>query len=85
MGSPTKSAIELVDDGCALSQDAGHVEGGEGGGATSQRHFKVLELLGEWDYYHLASSMLLTSVSGLYIAGEAHRRLLMLFWPPLFD
>ena len=85
MGSPTKSAIELVDDGCTRSQGVAHVQQGEGGGATSQRQFKVLELLGEWDYYHLALSMLLTSVSGLYIAGELPCWPLMLFGRPLFE
>lgn len=84
MGSPTKSATASVDDGCTSSHGAAHVIGGGGGGATSQRQFKVLELLGEWDYYHLALSMLLTSVSGLYIAGEAPRRPPM-FRPPLLD
>lgn len=71
MGSPTKSASELDDDGCARSQGGAHLNGGGGGWATPQRQFKVLELLRERDYYHLALSMLLTSVSGLYIAGEA--------------
>lgn len=71
MGSPNQGAIELGGSGCARSQGGALVKGGGGGGVTPQRQFKVLDLLGERDYYHLALSMMLTSVSGLYIAGEA--------------
>ena len=81
MGSPHKSAIELGKGGIASSKGGVRVKGDGGGEANPQRQFKVLDLLRERNYYHLALSMMLTSVSGLYIAGEAplwlHFRLLL--------
>lgn len=71
MGSPTKSAIELRNECCPLSQGGAHVNGKGGREVMPQRQFEVWQLLRECDYYHLVLCMVLTSVSGLFIIGES--------------
>lgn len=52
------------------------VQGSTGGGVLrhrdhrqQQRQFEVWDLLREIDFYHLSLTMMLTAVSGLFIAG----------------
>lgn len=58
-----------------VKEGGGCAQGSTGGGVLrhqhqqQQRQFEVWDLLREVDFYHLSLSMMLTAVSGLFIAG----------------
>lgn len=58
-----------------VEEEGGCVQGSTGAGVLQHRHqqqqrqFEVWDLLREVDFYHLSLSMMLTAVSGLFIAG----------------
>lgn len=65
--SPLDGDSNVTEDGAGSLLREAHVRGP--GETTPQRHCEVWHLLRELDFYHLTLCMLLTAVSGLFIAG----------------